>query len=96
MKKPVVLLVVVVASAACLFGQQGQSALPAGSVPPATVAPAAASPSPDATVVEEIIVRINNSIISLSDLKKSQEQLAAELSKQDPNVPAEGQPKELA
>ena len=37
-------------------------------------------------MVEEIIVRINNSIISLSDLKKSQEQLAAELSKQDPNA----------
>jgi peptidyl-prolyl cis-trans isomerase SurA len=89
MKKPVVLLVVAIASAACLSGQQVQSALPSGSVPPAAAAPAAASPSPDATVVEEIIVRINNSIISLSDLKKSQEQLTNELAKQDPNTPAD-------
>jgi peptidyl-prolyl cis-trans isomerase SurA len=43
--------------------------------------------------VEEIIVRINNSIISLSDLKRSQEQLAAEQGKQDPAQPAENQPR---
>ena len=54
---------------------------------------APASPS-DATVVEEIIARINNSIISLSDLKRSEEQLAAEASKADPNAPAENQPQQ--
>jgi peptidyl-prolyl cis-trans isomerase SurA len=45
-------------------------------------------------VVEEIIVRINNSIISLSDLKRSQEQLANEQTKQDPNAPPDAQPKQ--
>jgi len=75
-----------------VVGQQSQSALPAGSVAPVPATPAPSQPS-DQTVVEEIIVRINNSIISLSDLKRSQEQLAAEQSKQDPNLPAESQPK---
>jgi len=45
-------------------------------------------------VVEEIIVRINNSIISLSDLKKSQEQLAAESARSDPNATPDNQPKQ--
>src|SRR3974390_1013170 len=95
MKKSVVLLVVLLFGAACAFGQQAQSALPAGSVPPATVAPApAAAASSDATVVEAIIVRINNSIISLSDLKRSQEQLANEQTKPDPNAPPDAQPKQ--
>lgn len=90
MKKSVVLLVVVVASTASLLGQQGQSALPAGTVPPAsTPATAAAGTSPDSTVVEAIVVRINSSIISLSDLKRSQDQLAQELSRQDPNTSAD-------
>ena len=94
MKKSLLLLLSASLSASFLFGQQGQSALPAGSVAPAA---AAAAPAPvqanDATVVEEIIVRINNSIISLSDLKKSQEQLAAEVSHPDPNAPPDNQPK---
>ena len=46
------------------------------------------------TVVEEIIARVNNSIISRSDLRHSEEQLAAEQAKQDPNVPAENQPQQ--
>jgi peptidyl-prolyl cis-trans isomerase SurA len=46
-------------------------------------------------VVEEIIVRINNSIISLSDLKRSQEQLTQEASRQqDPNASADNQPRQ--
>src|SRR3974390_1942669 len=93
MKKLVVLLVVLPIWAAIAFGQQAQSALPAGSVPPASTAPAPA-PALDATVVEEIIVRINNSIISLSDLKRSQEQLANEQTKPDPNAPPDAQPKQ--
>jgi peptidyl-prolyl cis-trans isomerase SurA len=76
-----------------MLGQQTQSALPAGTVPPATVAPAP-SPSSDATVVEEIIARVNNTIISQSDLKRSEEQLAAEQGKQDPSVPPENQPQQ--
>ncbi len=79
-------------SGSLLFGQQAQSALPPGTVPPAVVPPATTQAS-DATVVEEIIVRINNNIISLSDLKRSQDQLAAEQSKPDPNVPADSQAK---
>jgi peptidyl-prolyl cis-trans isomerase SurA len=95
MKKSVVLCLAVLISAPFAFGQQAQSALPAGSVAPATPTPAPSQPS-DATVVEEIIARINNSIISLSDLKKSQDQLAAEQSKQEASaaVPGEGAPKQ--
>ena len=90
MKKTLILMLMVGAGAA--LGQQAQSALPAGSIAPATTIPPA-GPSADQTVVEEIIVRINNSIISLSDLKRSQEQLATEQGKQDPAQPAENQPK---
>ena len=45
-------------------------------------------------MVEEIIARINSSIISRSDLKRSEEQLTAEQSKADPNIPAENQPQQ--
>jgi peptidyl-prolyl cis-trans isomerase SurA len=93
MKKFEVLFLLALVSVSAMFGQ-AQSALSAGTVAPAPTTTAPASQSTDGTVVEEIIVRINNSIISLSDLKRSQEQLAAELSKRDPNTPAENQPKE--
>jgi len=93
MKKSLAIWFSVLLSAPLMVGQQAQSALPAGSVPPATAAPAPSQPS-DATVVEEIIVRVNSSIISLSDLKRSQEQLAAEQSKQDPSAPPDAQPKQ--
>jgi peptidyl-prolyl cis-trans isomerase SurA len=93
MKKSVLLFSLSVSlSGSLLFGQQAQSALPPGTVPPA-VAPAAAAQPSDATVVEEIIVRINNNIISLSDLQRSQKQLADEQSKADPNIPADSQAK---
>ena len=39
------------------------------------------------TVVEEIIARVNNSIISRADLHRSEEQLAAEAAKPDPGMP---------
>ena len=93
MKKSAVLFLSVLIGVPAMFGQ-AQSALPPGTVPPATTPTAPASPATDATVVEEIIVRINNSIISLSDLKRSQEQLATEMAKQDPNAAAENQPKQ--
>src|SRR6516162_945202 len=93
MKQFVVLLLAVFVCTPFLFAQT-QAALPPGSVPPATVAaPQAASQSND-QIVERIVVRINNSIITLSDLKRSQEQLAAETSKQDPNLPPDAQPKQ--
>ena len=78
-----------------MIGQQAQSALSGGTVPPAAVAPPAASSQPtDATVVEEIVVRVNNNIISLSDLKRSQEQWKAESEKIDPSVPTDSRPQE--
>ncbi len=46
------------------------------------------------TVVEEIIARVNNSIISRSDLKRSEDQLATEQSKPDPGGPPENQPQQ--
>ena len=94
MKKSTVILTTFLLGAPWLVGQQAQAALPAGSVPPTTtVAPAsAASQSSDMSVVEEIIARVNSSIISRSDLRRSEEQLAAEQSKADPNVPPENQP----
>ena len=77
-----------------MAGQQAQSALPPGTVAPAAVAPAPSSNNNDGTVVEEIIVRVNNSIISRSDLKRSQDQLAAEQSKQDPGASPDNAPQE--
>ena len=38
------------------------------------------------TVVEEIIARINNSIVTRADLRRSREQLLAEMHQQDPNA----------
>jgi peptidyl-prolyl cis-trans isomerase SurA len=92
MKKFLVSFFSVLISVSSVFGQ-AQSALPSGTVAPSSATTAPASQSTDATVVEEIIVRINSSIISLSDLKRSQDQLATETAKQDPNAPAENQPK---
>ena len=94
MKITAVFCLPLVLSAQAMIGQQAQSALPGGTIPPATVAPAPSSQPNDATVVEEIIVRVNNSIISLSDLKRSQDQLKAETDKIDPSVPADSRPQE--
>jgi peptidyl-prolyl cis-trans isomerase SurA len=89
------------AQAALPAGSTPSTATAPAPVPAATPAPApataaAASPgaSSDMTVVEEIIARVNNSIISRSDLKHSEEQLTAEQSKADPNVPVENQPQQ--
>jgi peptidyl-prolyl cis-trans isomerase SurA len=38
------------------------------------------------TVVEEIVARINNSIVTRADLHRSREQMIQELKQQDPNV----------
>ena len=94
MKITAVLCFPLVLGVQAMSGQQAQSALPPGSVPPAVAAPAANAQPSDATVVEEIIVRVNNSIISLSDLKRSQEQLKSESEKQDPSTSAENRPQE--
>jgi len=94
MKTSAVICLSALLSAPCAIGQQGQSALPPGSVPPAGTAAAANSQATDATVVEEIIARINNSIISLSELHRSEEQFKSEQGKMDPNIPPENQPQE--
>ena len=94
MKKSTVILTTFLLGAPWLVGQQAQAALPSGTVPPTTTVapPSAASQSSDMSVVEEIIARVNSSIISRSDLRRSEEQLAAEQSKADPSVPPESQP----
>src|SRR5271166_3203541 len=46
-------------------------------------------PGQDDTVVEEIIARINNSIITHADLKRAREQLLAEMHQQEPNATAQ-------
>ena len=97
MKKSAIVLLTILLGVPPLFGQQAQAALPAGSAPPTATAPApatASSQSSDMTVVEEIIARVNNSIISRSDLKRSEEQLAADAGKADPSIPAENQPQQ--
>jgi peptidyl-prolyl cis-trans isomerase SurA len=93
MNKSAFILVTFLLGAPWLIAQQAQAALPTGSVQPSAVAPAP-SQSSDMTVVEEIIARVNSSIISRSDLKRSEEQLLAEQSKADPSVPAENQPQQ--
>ena len=97
MKKPPVFLLAFVLGAPLLVGQQSQSALPPGSATPSpaptAVAPAPSQPS-DMTVVEEIVARVNNSIITRADLKHSEEQLAAEMSKPDSGMPSENQPQQ--
>jgi peptidyl-prolyl cis-trans isomerase SurA len=93
MKKPAVVLLTILFGAPWLVGQQAQAALPSGSAPPPAAAPAPApTQSSDMTVVEEIIARVNSNIISRSDLKRSEEQLTADQSKADPNIPPESQP----
>jgi peptidyl-prolyl cis-trans isomerase SurA len=96
MKKSALVPLTILLGASWLVGQ-AQSALPPGSAPPAATAPAPATPPSqpnDMTVVEEIIARVNNSIISRSDLKHSEEQLVDQQSKADPSTPAEGQPQQ--
>jgi peptidyl-prolyl cis-trans isomerase SurA len=97
MKNPPVFLLAFVLGAPLLVGQQSQSALPPGSATPSpaptAVAPAPSQPS-DMTVVEEIVARVNNSIITRADLKHSEEQLAAEMSKPDSGMPSENQPQQ--
>jgi peptidyl-prolyl cis-trans isomerase SurA len=93
MKKSAVFLLLLLVGVSVMFGQT-QSALPSRSTTPAPATAAPASQPSDATVVEEIIVRINSSIISLSDLKRSQDQLKAEMDRQDPNAAAGAQPKQ--
>jgi len=92
MRKSAVLILLLLLSSSFVVGQQAQAALPAGSVPPVAAATTPQAPANDATLVEAIVVRVNNSIISLSDLKRSQEQLA-EQTRQDTNTPPEAQPK---
>ncbi len=93
MKTSAVICFFVLLTVPFAVAQQSQSALTPGTVPPTAATPAAPPPI-DATVVEEIIARVNNSIISLSELNRSQEQLKAELAKQDPNALADNAPQQ--
>ena len=95
MKKSPLIILAIFLGAPLLLGQQAQSALPPGTVTP-TASPAApaTTQSNDMTVVEEIIARVNNSIISRADLRRSEEQLATEAAKQDPGAPSENQPQQ--
>jgi len=53
---------------------------------PALAVQAAQPSSQDDTVVEEIIARINNNIITRADLNRSREQLLSDMRQQDPNA----------
>ena len=67
------------------------SALPAGQPagPPASTQPAAtpAAPQPSGQVVEEIITRVNNQIITRSEYERSKDQLRDEVKQQDSKDP---------
>ncbi len=69
------------------------AAAPAPATPVASPLVAPSSPlsappaqSPDETVVEEIIARINNSIVSMADMARAREQLYTDMRQQDPNL----------
>jgi len=51
---------------------------------PLLIAQAAPQATPDDTVVEEIIARVNNSIITRADMRHAREQLLSELRQSDP------------
>ena len=62
------------------------------STPPASASAPLALPAaitPNGTVVEDVIVRVNDQIISRSDLERSQQQLAQEIQQQGNVSPAE-------
>jgi peptidyl-prolyl cis-trans isomerase SurA len=68
-------------------------AAPAPAAPPAAATPQAAA-TPDDTVVEEIIARINNSIVTRADVRKAREQLYTEARQQPDAAAAEQTAKE--
>ena len=64
-----------------------QNTKPAATPPPAPAAVSAGAPagSPNDTVVEEIVARVNNSIITRADIRHEQDRVAQEIKQQ--NVP---------
>lgn len=66
-----------------LLAQQAPTSSPSAAAPPAQTP--AQAPS-DETVVEEIVARINNNIVTRADLRRSQEQLVTEMHQQEPNA----------
>lgn len=70
-----------------------QQTVPAQQTAPVTKAPAAAPPQArpagDDTVVEEIVARINNAIITRADLRHAEEQTREEIKQQNPPNPDE-------
>ncbi len=87
MKKLSALLTVVV-FAAPLLKAQAAPAVPAAPAPPQ------AQGTSDDTVVEEIIARINNSIVTRADVRKAREQLFSEARQQSDPAAAEQTAKE--
>lgn len=70
----------------------GQAAAPASAAPAATAsvsvpAPAPAGPAPSGQVIEEIITRVNNQIITRSEYERSKDQLRDEVKQQNPKDP---------
>ena len=62
---------------------------------PLVIAQSSQSPGQDETVVEEIIARINNNIVTRADLRRSQEQLQAESRQPDPSGAPEPKEQDL-
>jgi peptidyl-prolyl cis-trans isomerase SurA len=67
-----------------------QSPLSVPSTPQPQILPTPEAITPNAAVVEDVIVRVNDQIVSRSDLERSQQQLAAEL-QQNGASPAEAE-----
>lgn len=68
---------------AAMLPAGAQTATTASAQPPSASAPA---DSPNETVVEEIVARINNAIVTRADLRRSKEQIADEVKQSgDPN-----------
>jgi peptidyl-prolyl cis-trans isomerase SurA len=71
----------------------GQAAAPTAPAAPATTAsvsvpaPAPAAPAPSGQVIEEIITRVNNQIITRSEFERSKDQLRDEVKQQNPKDP---------
>ncbi len=75
--------------ASCLVAQVAPpaSATPAATAAASVPAPAPAAPAPSGQVVEEIITRVNNQIITRSEYDRSKEQLREEVKQQNPKDP---------
>jgi peptidyl-prolyl cis-trans isomerase SurA len=86
MKKLCFVLIASVCLPALAAGQATKSA-PAKQSAPASPAPPAAQSPPTGQVVEEVITRVNNQIITRSEFERSKDQLRDEVKQQDSKDP---------